>query len=132
MRSPKEVDEAYHLHCQNLRSVLARVVDTEFEIIVDLVLRDETELQETFRVLSRRPMYLVGVQAPLEVLEERECQRGDRGKGMAREQHGNPAFRRNYDLVIDTSKHSPESGAIAVRNFVRDHSRHGSHPGIAV
>ena len=131
MRSPEEVRKAYHLHCENLRSVLARVVETEFEIIVDLVLRDEAELQETFRVLSRRPMYLVSVQAPLEVLEERERQREDRGNGMAREQYENPAFRRNYDLVIDTSKHSSESGAIAVRNFVRNHPRHGNHAGNA-
>lgn len=25
--------------------------------------------------------------------------------------------------VIDTSQHSPESGALAIRKFVRDHSR---------
>ena len=129
MRSPEEVRQAYHLHCENLRSTLVRLVDTEFEIIVDLVLRDETELQDTFHVLSSRPMYLVGVRAPLEVLEERERRRVDRGTGMAREQSANPAFNRNYDLVIDTSTHCPEDGAIAIRNFVRDHPRHADLPG---
>lgn len=124
MRSPEEVRQAYHLHCENLRSALTRVANTQFEIIVDLVLRDETELQDTFRVLFSRPMYLVGVQAPLEVLEERERRREDRGTGMAREQYANPAFSRNYNLVIDTSTHSPEDGAIAIRSFVRDHPRH--------
>lgn len=123
MRSPAEVLEAYHLHCENLRSVLARLVETDFEIIVDLVLRDEAELQETFRLLTQRPLYLVSVQAPLNVLEDRERQREDRGNGMARMQYENPAFRRDYDLVIDTSQHSPESGALAIRKFVRDHSR---------
>jgi chloramphenicol 3-O phosphotransferase len=121
MRSPDEVRSAYQLHCENLRSVLGRLVDTDFEIIVDFVLRDEAELQDTFRVLSGRPMYLVGVQAPLEVLEERERRREDRGVGMAREHMANPAFNRAYDLVIDTSRHSPEEGAVAIRNFVRDH-----------
>ena len=48
MRSPEEVRQAYHLHCENLRSALTRVANTQFEIIVDLVLRDETELQDTF------------------------------------------------------------------------------------
>lgn len=132
MRSPEEIRQAYHLHCENLRSVLARVGGTEFELVVDLVLREENELEDTLRVLSRRPVYLVGVKAPLAVLEERERHREDRGPGLAREQHGNPAFRRDYDLVIDTSNHSPASGAVAIRDFVRDHPRNADHPGNAV
>jgi chloramphenicol 3-O phosphotransferase len=123
MRTPEEQLQAYHLHCENLRSTLARLMDTEFEIIVDLVLRDESELQGTFRVLANRPMYLVGVQAPLEVLEERERRREDRGSGLARKQSANPAFSRTYDLVIDTSKHSPANGAVAIRTFIRNHPR---------
>jgi chloramphenicol 3-O phosphotransferase len=123
MRSLEEERQAYRIHCENLRSTLALLVESPFEIIVDLVLRDEAELQETLRVLSVRPMYLVGVRAPLEVLEERERQREDRGTGMACEQSRNPAFDRDYDLVIDTSTHTPETGAIAIRGFVREHPR---------
>jgi len=123
MRSPEEQRQAYHIHCENLRSTLARLVDSQFEIILDLVLRDETELQDTFRILSGRPTYLVGVRAPVEVLEERERRRDDRATGMAREQSADPAFDRGYDLVIDTSRHSPEEGAVAIRGFIRDHLR---------
>jgi chloramphenicol 3-O phosphotransferase len=129
MRSPEEERQAHHLHCENLRATLARLVDTPFEIVVDLVLRDETELQDTLRVLSGRPTYLVGVQAPLDVLEERERLREGRASGMAREQMAHPAFRRNYDLVIDTSRQSPEQGAIAIRSFIRDHPRPAGVPG---
>jgi chloramphenicol 3-O phosphotransferase len=125
MRSPQEQGEAYHLHCENLRSTLDRLVDAQFEILVDLVLRDETELRDTLHVLSVRPMYLVGVRAPVAVLEERERHREDRAPGMAREQSANPAFTRNYDLVIDTSTCSPEQGAVAIRRFVLHHPRHG-------
>jgi chloramphenicol 3-O phosphotransferase len=124
-RSLTEERQAYHIHCENLRSTLARLVGTQFEIIVDLVLRDEVELQETLRVLSERPVYLIGVRAPLEVLEERESRREDRGTGMAREQSRNPAFDRDYDVVIDTSSHTPETGASAIRSFVREHPRLG-------
>jgi chloramphenicol 3-O phosphotransferase len=123
MRTSQEQLQAYHIHCENLRSTLIRLLDTQFEIIVDLVIRDEAELRDTFRVLSKRPMYLVGVRAPLEVLEERERRRKDRGTGMAREQSANAAFSREYDLVIDTSLHSPEDGAVAIRSFLRDHPR---------
>lgn len=125
MRTPEEQREAYHLHCENLRSTLARLVDTPFEILVDLVLREEAELRDTLSVISVRPMYLVGVRAPVAVLEERERRREDRATGMAREQSANPAFSRDYDLVIDTSTYSPEQGAVAIRRFVLDHPRHG-------
>lgn len=126
MRTAEEQRQAYHVHCENLRSTLACLADTHFEIIVDFVLRDEVELRDTFRVLANRPMYLVGVRAPLEVLEERERRREDRGTGMAREQSSHPVFDRNYDFVIDTSKHSPEDGAVAIRRFLRDHPRDAS------
>jgi chloramphenicol 3-O phosphotransferase len=123
MRTPEEQERAYHIHCENLRSTLARLLDTQFEIIVDFVLRDEAELRDTLRVLESRPMYLVSVRAPLDILEERERRREDRATGMAREQSAHPAFRRDYDLVIDTSKHTPENGAVAIRSFLRDHPR---------
>ena len=121
MRSAEEQREAYHIHCDNLRSTLARLVQSQFEIIVDLVLRDESELQACFSVLSSRPMCLVGVRAPLDVLEERERRRDDRATGMAREQINLPAFGRDYDLVIDTSMCTPMEGALAIRRFIGEH-----------
>jgi chloramphenicol 3-O phosphotransferase len=41
MRSDEERAKAYKLHCENLRATLRRMVQTEFDIILDLVLRDE-------------------------------------------------------------------------------------------
>ena len=123
MRSAEEQSEAYHIHCENLRSSLARLVDTQFEIIVDVVLRDESEFQASLLALSGRPMYLVAVRAPLDVLEERERRRVDRGAGMAREQINHPAFDRDYDLVIDTSARTPAEGAAVIRQFIGEHPR---------
>jgi len=118
MRSAEEQDQAYRIHCDNLRSTLARLVGSPFEIIVDLVLRDESELQACLRVLSVRPTYLVGVRAPLDVLEERERRRDDRGAGMAREQIGHPAYGRDYDVIIDTSTCTPAEGAAVIRRLI--------------
>ncbi|HYD59408.1 MAG TPA: AAA family ATPase [Noviherbaspirillum sp.] len=123
MRSDEEQRHAYHIHCENLRSTLARVADTQFDIILDFVLRDEAELQACFDVLSRRPTYVVRVCAPLHILEERERGREDRASGMAREQIGHPAFQRTYDFTIDTSTCTPEEGASAIRRFIRERSR---------
>jgi chloramphenicol 3-O phosphotransferase len=46
----------------------------------------------------------VGVFAPLEVLEARERERGDRLIGLARWQYDRVHRGRRYDLELDTSK----------------------------
>ena len=123
MRSDEEREQAYGIHCENLRSTLARVVHSQFEIILDLVLRDVAELDSCLRVLAPRPTYLVRVWAPLAVLEAREIAREDRGVGMVREQFEHPAYRRTYDVAIDTSTCTPAEGAAAIRRFISE--RHG-------
>jgi len=123
MRSDEERERAYHIHCQNLRSTLARVVETEFDIILDLVLRDDEEFDACLRVLAKRPMCVVRVWAPLPVLEAREQSRDNRGAGMAREQFEHPAYQRAYDLTIDTSACTPAEGAAVIRRFVAGQRR---------
>lgn len=123
MRSPDEQQAAYRLHCENLRSTLRRLLYTDFEIVLDTVLRDEAEFQACLDILSARPLYLVGVSASLSTLEQREREREDRGMGMAREQHDHPAFSRAYDLVIDTSFCTATEGAAAIRDFIGSKSR---------
>ena len=123
MRSDEERQQAYHIHCENLRSTLARVLGAQFDIILDLVLRDEAELEATLRVLGGRPTCFVSVSAPLDVLEERERAREDRAAGMAREQVGHPAYARPYDLTIDTSTSSPAESAATIRAFIRERQR---------
>ena len=118
MRNDEERAKAYKLHCENLRSTLSRMAQTEFDIILDLVLRDEAELQACLKALSGRATYLIGVSAPLSVLEARERERPDRASGIAREQSADPVYRRQYDLMLDTSKTTPEAGAAAVRKFI--------------
>jgi len=118
MRSAEEQRLAYRIHCENLRSTLRRLVATDFEIILDTVLRDEGELQACLDVLSARPLCLAGIKAPLETLEHRESLRDDRATGMAREQLGHLAFARQYDLVVDTSTCSPKEAAEAIRRLM--------------
>ena len=118
MRSEEEREQAYHIQCENLRSTLARVVNTQFEIILDVVLRDAVEFEACLRVLSPRPTYVVGVSAPIAALEARELTREDRGIGMAREQFEHPAYKRTYDFAVDTSKCTPVEGAAAIRRFM--------------
>jgi len=118
MRSEAEDQAAYAIHCENLRSTLRRVAATQFDIILDLVLRDPAEFEACLQALGGRPTCVVGVQAPLDVLEQRELARDDRGAGTARGQFGDAAYRRRYDLVLDTSKCTPGEGAAAIRRFL--------------
>jgi len=118
LRSEAENQEAYAIHCENLRSTLCRVATTQFDIILDLVLRDPAEFEACLKALGDRPVCVVGVQAPIEVLEQRERARDDRGAGTARGQFGDPAYRRHYDLALDTSKCTPAEGAAAIRRFL--------------
>ena len=123
MRSDAERGQAYGIHCENLRSTLARVAHTQFDIVLDLVLRDQTEMDACLQVLRGRPTYVVRVWAPLDVLEQRERSRGDRAPGMAREQIDHPAYQRPYDLEVDSSLCTPEEGAAAVRRLIREQPR---------
>jgi chloramphenicol 3-O phosphotransferase len=118
MRSDAERAQVYGIHCENLRSTLARVVQTHFDIILDLVLLDESQMDACLNVLRGRPTYVVRVWAPLDVLEERERSRHDPAPGMAREQVDHPAYRRAYDLQLDTSLCTPEEGALSVRRLI--------------
>lgn len=123
MRSDEERAKAYKLHCENLRATLRRMVQTEFDIILDLVLRDEAELLACLQVLGARATYVIGVSAPLAVLEARERERPDRASGIAREQAADPAYQRSYDLKLDTSRITPEAGAAAIRELIGAGSR---------
>jgi chloramphenicol 3-O phosphotransferase len=123
MRSDEERAKAYKLHCENLRSTLSRIAQTEFDIILDLVLRDEAELQACLNALSGRPTYLIGLSAPLPVLEARERERPDRASGIAKEQVADPVYKRQYHLMLDTSRTTPEAGAAAVRKLIGGGSR---------
>lgn len=118
MPSDAERTQAYSFHCENLRATLARVAQTHFDIILDLVLRDESQMDACLAVLRGRPTYVVRVWAPLDVLEERERLRDDRAPGTAREQVDHPAYRRAYDPEVNTSLFTPEESAAAVRRLI--------------
>jgi chloramphenicol 3-O phosphotransferase len=118
MRSDAERVQALKLRCENLRATLRNVAASHFDIILDLVLRDEDEFAACMSALSPRPTYVIGIRCPLAVLEERERERPDRGEGMAREQFGHPAYDRAYAMKVDTSTVSPEEAARAIRAFV--------------
>jgi chloramphenicol 3-O phosphotransferase len=93
-------------------------------VVVDDVLEEEPpwveSLLELFHGLE---VVFVGVHCPLEELERREGERGDRRAGMARLQFEQVHARAIYDIEVDTSIQSPEECASAIVQYLRSGHR---------
>ena len=100
------------------RLALAALADAGNDLILDEVIWDD-ELAEYQTLFARHDLKLVGVFAPLEVLEAREIARGDRAIGLARWQFSRVHAGRTYDLEVDTSKASPLECATLIRDRFR-------------
>jgi chloramphenicol 3-O phosphotransferase len=83
--------------------------------VVDDVMFGGGEADEYRRLLREYGVRLVGLFAPLEVLEQRERERGDRVLGLARWQYERVHSGVSYDLEIDTSKLTPMEAAQTIR-----------------
>lgn len=99
---------------RGMRHSVAAMARQGNNLIVDEVLLG-TKAQEYRELLAPFQLHLVGVFAPLEVLEARELQRGDRLIGLARWQYDRVHNDRAYDLELDTSRASPMECANLIR-----------------
>jgi len=73
---------------RGMRHAIAAMAAQGNNLIVDDVLLEARERKEYVELLSPFEVFLVGVFAPLDVLEVRELQREDRLIGLARWQYG--------------------------------------------
>jgi chloramphenicol 3-O phosphotransferase len=89
------------------------------DIIVDEVLFGDDMLSEYVRELQGQTVYFVAIHCTLEIVEQRERERGDRFINSAKAQfplvHG-PT--RHYDLELDTSLSSPHELAGLIKEYV--------------
>jgi chloramphenicol 3-O phosphotransferase len=91
---------------RGMRHAIAAMAGQGNNLIVDDVLCGG-EISEYLRLLAGFDLRLVGVFAPLDVLEAREIQRADRLPGLARWQYDRVHKDIGYDLEIDTSTLTP-------------------------
>ena len=91
---------------RGMRHAIAAMARQGNNLIVDDVMLED-EMTEYAALLSDFTLYVVGVFAPLEVLEARERQRGDRLIGLARWQYDRAHRGKRYDLKLDTSTATP-------------------------
>jgi chloramphenicol 3-O phosphotransferase len=92
---------------------------TRNDVILDEVLFGDDVLRHYIRELRTQTVYFVAITCPLEIVERRERERGDRFINSARAQlplvHG-PT--RQYDLKVDTSLYTPHQLALVVKDYV--------------
>jgi len=89
-------------------------------VIVDDVLEEQPPWVENLLTLFKGlDVILVGVHCPLEELERRERQRGDRKRGMARLQFDQVHATALYDVEVDTSELTPQACAIRIVDWMR-------------
>lgn len=87
-------------------------------LIIDDV-AEAPQIADYRRILQSYSPLLVGLTAPLDVLEERERSRGDRMVGLARWQHERVHRDVDYDLMLDTSSHTPTEAALRIMHVLR-------------
>lgn len=91
---------------RGIRHAVAAMAGQGNNLIVDEVLCNG-EISDYVELLSAFDLHLVGVMAPLEVLEAREARRSDRLPGLARWQYDRVHKGIRYDLEVDTSRLTP-------------------------
>jgi chloramphenicol 3-O phosphotransferase len=102
---------------RGMRHAVAAMAAEGNNLIVDDVLL-EGEKQEYPALLAPFELHLVGVFAPLAVLEARERARGDRMIGLARWQYERVHRDMTYELEIDASSATPmECAELIKRRF---------------
>ena len=91
---------------RGMRHAIAAMAAQGNNLIVDDVML-AGERAEYATLLSAFAVFWVGVRAPLDVLEARERERGDRLIGLARWQYDRVHAGMRYDLEVDTSSATP-------------------------
>ncbi len=92
---------------RGMRGAIAAMAEQGNHVIVDDVMIGAGEAAAYRALLSRFDLRMVGLFAPLDVLERREQARGDRQAGLARWQYDRVHQGITYDLKLDTSASTP-------------------------
>ena len=96
---------------RGMRHAIAAMAAQGNNLVVDDVLTGRGEAAEYRVLLAPFDVHWVGLFAPLDVLEARERQRGDRELGLARWQYDRVHRDVRYDLKIDTAVTAPLENA---------------------
>ncbi|WP_119304895.1 chloramphenicol phosphotransferase CPT family protein [Dongia deserti] len=99
---------------RGMRHAVAAMARQGNNLIIDDVLLED-EMADYIALLAGFTFHTVGIFAPLDVLEARERERGDRLIGLARWQYDRVHQGKRYDLELDASAATPMQCAEAIK-----------------
>ena len=105
---------------RGMHRAIAAYAHTGNNVIVDYIKYEDvwiTDLQEALKGIN---VIWVGVTAPLEIIEQREKKRGTSPEGHARSHYHTVHQGMRYDVMVDTSKETPEQAAELIIKFVKE------------
>lgn len=102
---------------------IAAIAASGVSLVVDEVFHQPAVLRAVVEELSDSNVLFVGLRLPLEVAEQREQDRGDRGPGGARLFFDRVHAHGIYDLELDTSVTSPDECAQSIKNVLASGQR---------
>jgi chloramphenicol 3-O phosphotransferase len=94
-------------------------------IVEDVLEKEPPWIENMLTLFDGLDVTFVGVHCPLEELERREKERGDRKQGMARQQFEQVHAQAIYDVEVDTLAHSPGECASIIVEYM-DAKQHSS------
>ena len=112
--------ETGHALIHGMHHAIAALSKSGINVIADHVLVEPTWAKECVELFANLPAYLIGVQCPLDVLEQRERGRKNRTFGQARLQYTVIHKFVVYDLEVDTSRSTPEECAQAIVQRIKN------------
>ncbi len=94
-----------------------------YNIVVDTLVQDPRWVPQCLAAFQGLEVFLVAVRCPLDVLETRESERGDRKIGLARCQFDRVHCHGGYDVEVDTSVMSVNESVLKISEYVQSESR---------
>src|SRR3989339_1256171 len=102
-----------------MHSAIASYASKNNNLVVDYILYKPEWISDLINSLKNEKVYLIGIKAPLEVLEEREKKRATSPIGHARSHFETVHHGMIYDLELDVSLLSPSESAMQIKSFIK-------------
>ncbi len=91
-----------------MREITVVLAKNDFHLIIDDIANEKDSSVQWKNALKEHDVLWVGLTAPIEIIEKREKERGDRQVGQARAIYNEVHKGYSYDLFLDTSQDSME------------------------
>lgn len=95
---------------------ITALVNTGIHVIVDDVIFDPHVFEIALNTLPSKKVFFVGIRCPIEIIEQRERERGDRALGGARFFGERVHAHGDYDLEVDSAIRTAEECAWQIKS----------------